>query len=243
MPERQSVLCTKLQNLSQNFLLICSVISMWLAFLEFTLVGLIFCADYFGLIPISKTPELLLLGWISLRLRKLRWRDVGLAREKFSLRILLVGIGFGALLETFQLTVTQPILAKALGQQPDLELFRVLTGNLKMTLLLIVFSWTLAAFGEEMFWRGYLMDRVARLFRSGTTSWIVSLLLVSAIFGLAHGYQGPAGWIEEALAGIALGGIYLLGGRNLWLPIIAHGISDTIDMVLIFLGKMPGIHG
>src|SRR3954471_3231549 len=133
--------------------------SVWLALVEFILVGLIFYADYIKWIPISKTPELLLVGWISLRLRTLRWRDVGLSREKFNLRILLVGIAFGVVLETFQLTITQPILAKAIGRQPDLELFRMLAGNLKITLLLIVLSWTLAAFGEEMFWRGYLMNR------------------------------------------------------------------------------------
>src|SRR3954451_18853109 len=147
--------------------------SVSLALVEFVLVGLIFYADYIKWIPISKTPELLLLGWISLRLRTLRWRDVGLSRDKISLRILLVGIVLGAVLETFQLTVTQPILSKALGRQPDLELFRMLTGNLKLTLLFIALSWTLAAFGEEMFWRGYLMNRVAGLLGSTQRGWLV----------------------------------------------------------------------
>src|SRR4051794_11887035 len=108
--------------------------SVWLVLVEFILVGLIFYADYIKWIPISKTPELLLVGWISLRLRKLRWPDVGLSREKFNRRIFLVGIAFGVVLETFQLTVTQPILSKTLGQQPDLEMFRMLAGNLKITL-------------------------------------------------------------------------------------------------------------
>lgn len=55
--------------------------SRWLALVEFALVALIFYADHRGWIPISKTPELFLLGWLSLRLRKLRWRDVGLTRR------------------------------------------------------------------------------------------------------------------------------------------------------------------
>src|SRR4051795_11169867 len=84
----------------------------WLFLAELIVVGLIFYADYAGWIPISKTPELLLVGWISLRLRKLRWPDVGLSRDKISLRILLAGIVLGAVLETFQLKVTQPILSK-----------------------------------------------------------------------------------------------------------------------------------
>jgi len=200
------------------------------------------------------------LAWISLRLRGLRWRDVGLTGRdpgdsphpvaqnatrvghprSFSwAKTVAIGVALGALLETFQLFITQPILSKLLGRQPDLELFRMLTGNLKMTGLFIALSWTLAAFGEEMFWRGYMMNRVADVFGRG--SWVGSLVIVSAVFGLAHGYQGLTGWIEEAIAGLALGLMYLRTGRNLWVPIVAHGVSDTIDMVLLFLGKMPGV--
>jgi membrane protease YdiL (CAAX protease family) len=38
-----------------------------------------------------------------------------------------------------------------------------------------------------------------------------------------------------------LGGLYLATGRNLTVPIVAHGITDTIDFVLIFLGLYPGM--
>jgi membrane protease YdiL (CAAX protease family) len=117
----------------------------------------------------------------------------------------------------------------------------MLTGNIKMTLIFIALSWTLAAFGEELFWRGYLMNRVADIGGRTPPAWIVSLIVVSIAFGLAHGYQGPTGWIEEGLAGLFLGLMYLRTGRNLCVPIIAHGVSDTIDMVLIFFGKMPGM--
>jgi len=117
----------------------------------------------------------------------------------------------------------------------------MLTGNLKMTALFIALSWTLAAFGEEMVWRGYLMSRVADVFGRGRAAWAASLVIVSTVFGLAHGYQGLTGWIEEAIAGLALGAMYLGMGRNLWVPIFAHGVADTIDMVLLFLGKMPGL--
>jgi membrane protease YdiL (CAAX protease family) len=41
--------------------------------------------------------------------------------------------------------------------------------------------------------------------------------------------------------GLLLGLIYLRTGRNLAVPIIAHGVSDTIDFVLIFFGKYPGL--
>jgi hypothetical protein len=58
---------------------------------------------------------------------------------------------------------------------------------------------------------------------------------------MAHANQGMTGVIEEGIAGLWLGILYLGTGRNLAVPIIAHGVADTIDVVLIFLGKYPGM--
>jgi membrane protease YdiL (CAAX protease family) len=215
--------------------------SKLLALVEFLLVALIFYADHRGLIPFSKTPELLLLGWISLRLRNLRWRTVGLTRYRSWPVTIALGVGLGVLTEAFQLLITQPTLSRLIGKEPDLELFRMLTGNIKVTLLFIALSWTLAAFGEELFWRGYLMNRVADLGGRTGTAWIVSLVVVNMAFGVAHGYQGLTGLIEEGISGLFLGLMYLRTGKNLCVPIIAHGLGDTIDMILIFFGKFPGM--
>src|SRR2546422_2750571 len=56
--------------------------SKWLALFELAIVALIFIADWRHLIPFSKTPFILLVGWISLRLRKVGWRTVGFARYR-----------------------------------------------------------------------------------------------------------------------------------------------------------------
>ena len=215
--------------------------SKWLALGELVVVALIFWADFRHLIFFSKTPYLLLFGWISLWVRKLRWRDVGLSRFRSWKTTLGLGIATGLLMEGFELFVSQPILVKLLGKQPDLEDFRPLIGNLKLTLIFVALAWILAAFGEEMVYRGYLMNRVADLFNRTPRAWIISLILVHFGFGLAHAYQGWTGIIDEGLMGILLGAIYLRTGRNLAVPIIAHGIADSIDMVLFFLGKYPGM--
>jgi membrane protease YdiL (CAAX protease family) len=143
-------------------------------------------------------------------------------------------------LEVFQLFVTQPLLVRLTGKQPDLSDFRILTGNIKYTLIGIALAWTLAAFGEELVWRGYLMNRVADLGKHTRFAWICSLLVVSAAFGLAHSDQGVTGQIEEGIAGLFLAAMYFRTGKNLAVPIVAHGASDTLDMLLLFLGKYPG---
>ena len=47
--------------------------------------------------------------------------------------------------------------------------------------------------------------------------------------------------IDNVLAGLVYGALYLRGGRNLWAPIIAHGVYDTVALLLIFRGKYPGL--
>jgi len=215
--------------------------SKWLAVSELVVVVLIFVADFKHLIFFSKTPYLLLFGWISLWVRKLRWRDVGLSRFRNWKTTLGLGIGAGLLLEGFELFVSQPTLVRLLGKQPDFEDFHPLIGNLKLTLISIAFAWSVAAFGEEMVYRGYLMNRVADLLNRTRRAWIISLVVVHIAFGLAHAYQGWTGIIDEGLSGLLLGVIYLRTGRNLAVPIIAHGVCDSIDFVLMFFGKYPGM--
>ena len=70
---------------------------------------------------------------------------------------------------------------------------------------------------------------------------MVSLIAVNLAFGYAHAYQGITGIIDEGLSGILLGLLYLGTGCNLSVPIIAHGVTDTVDVLLIFLGKYPGL--
>lgn len=211
--------------------------SKWLIPVELALVSLVFVADAHHLIPVSKTPFLLLLAWGSLRLRGLRWRDMGLSRYRDWRTTLLLGIGSGVLMELIELFVTQPLLIRLTGKQPDLSDFYALNGNLKLTGLALLLTWTLAAFGEEMVWRGYLMNRVADLGNRSRIAWAASLVLVNSAFGFAHSYQGITGIIDEGFMGLLLGLLYL--ATNLSVPIVAHGVADTIDVLLLFSGKYP----
>jgi len=206
---------------------------------EFAIVALIFWADIHHHIFLSKTIYLLPLAWLSLRIRGLRWRDVGLVRYESWRKTLLLGGLWGAVIEVFELFVSQPLLMRWTGRAPDLELFRALHWNVKWTMIAIVGAWTLAAFGEEMVYRGYLMNRVAGVLRSTRAAWLFSLVLVSLLFGASHLDQGITGQLENFLDGLLLGAIYLVYDRNLSVPIVAHGVTDTIDLLLIFLGLYP----
>jgi membrane protease YdiL (CAAX protease family) len=216
--------------------------SLWLSLAEFAIVAALFYADLHHHIYVSKTPYLFLLGWVSLRLRGLRWKDVGFARPDSWGMALLWGPAAGLAMEALELLVTQPLLAHWIGKMPDLSDFGDMVGNVKLLAIYLVLVWTFGVLGEEIVYRGYLMNRVAGVFRDGKANWMLSLVVVSIAFGCAHIDQGSTGMIENVLNGLMLGGLYLACGRNLAVPLIAHALGDTIDFVLIYLGKYPGMH-
>jgi len=213
----------------------------WLIAGELAAVVLILMADLAGLIPLSKTIPLFLLGWISLRLRGLRWRDLGLVRPASWPRAILIGTIAGLSLELFSTYVTVPAISGWAGAPPDLSDFRPMVGNITFVLVMTLLNWTLAAFGEEMVYRGYLLNRLASLGGGSRPAWAISLILISASFGFGHEYQGLTGMIQEGLAGLALGLIYLACRRNLVIPIIAHGVSNQLAFLLIYFDAYPGV--
>ncbi len=212
-----------------------------LAWIELALVVGLAIADLYGLVPLSKTPFLFALGWISLRLCGRRWRDVGFARPPSWPRALALGALAGIAMELFSTFVSVPFLTRLTGQPPDLSDFRPLVGDLGLVLALLVPMWLLAAFGEELVYRGYLMNRVAGLGRGTRGAWVLSLVLVSAFFGWGHEAQEVTGMLQEAFAGLLLGLLYLGTGRNLAVPIVAHGVSNTVAFLLIYFGRYPGV--
>ena len=214
--------------------------SAWLVVVEFAIVVALFVADFKHHVFFSKTPYLFLLGWISLRWRGLGWRDVGLARPTNWRRTIVIGVLGGIGIELLELFITQPLLVKLTGKMPDFSDLGELHGNGKLVLLYLALTWTLAAFGEEMVYRGYLMNRVAGLFRNSKIAWMISLIAVSFVFGLGHIDQGITGQVENMIDGALLAAIFLATGCNLWAAIIAHGLTDTIDIVLMYMGKYPG---
>jgi membrane protease YdiL (CAAX protease family) len=208
---------------------------------EFALIAAVFVADRYKLIYFSKTPYLLALGWLSLAIRGIGWKDVGLRIEGRWVRVVAIGVAAGVAMEALELFATQPLLVKLTGHYPNLNDFSELVGNLKLLLILVALAWVVAAFGEEMVWRGYVMNRAADLLGHNAAGWTLTLVVVSIAFGAAHAYQGITGVVENAIAAILLGILYLKTGRNLAVPIIAHGMTDTIDFLIIYSGHYPGM--
>ena len=214
----------------------------WWALADVGAVVALMAADFYGVVPYTSTPFLVAFGWLSLRWRGRRWRDVGLARPASGWwRAVGLGAAAGVAMELLATFVTVPVLSHLAGRPPDLSDFRPLVGNLGLVALAVAANWVLAALGEEMGFRGFLMNRIADLGGGTRVAWALSLVAASALFGWGHGGQGLTGMVQEGLAGLLLGVLYLASGRNLVVPIVAHGVSNTLAFVLIFFDRYPGV--
>lgn len=179
---------------------------------------------------------LFVIGWLSLWLRKSGWRLIGLSRPTSWLCTIGIGAVVGLVYQAVSIWLVVPLLHQLTNEPLDLSQVTTVHNNVSLLILWLTVSWTIGAFGEEMVYRGYLLNRVADLLRHSRAGWVIGLIGSSVLFGFGHVYQGITGILETFLFGCVMAGLYLTGRRNLWLLVIAHGVYDTAALVLIFLG-------
>jgi membrane protease YdiL (CAAX protease family) len=166
------------------------------------------------------------------------WSDVGLSRPKSWWRVAaLVAAGY-AMLAVVMMVLLPAALQLAGASPPKLAAFAALKNNLLQYLFFAIpVSLGTAAFIEEMFARGYLLNRLAQIFGPGRSAhWWLAAIAQGVLFGIAHSYQGLGGVIVTSMIGILFGALYLIGRRNLWACIILHGLIDLVTMTAFFLG-------
>lgn len=194
----------------------------------------VFALCFARLFPFSVQVFLFAFTSLSLWLRSLTWRDLGLRRSKAWWKIVLRALLAALLIAVVANLFVQPLVQRLIGRGADNSRFENIRGHPLILLAWLAAVWTIAAFGEEMIFRGYLMNRMADLVGRTRTGWISSLLGSSLIFGLAHGYQGLAGIVSTAEIGLFLGILYLVNNRNLWVNIVCHGVLDSISLITLY---------
>lgn len=179
------------------------------------------------------------LVWVSLWLRKLGWKGVGLRSTPSWLRTLLLGVMTGVAFQLLAIWLIDPLLVQLTGQPFDASELRTIPGRIPNLIAYILIGWLLGAFLEEMVFRGYMINRFIGLFGRVRIGLAVGVLVSSILFAIGHLNLGIASVIETFLFSLAYSALYLAAGRNLWLPIISHGIYNTTFFVLLYFGYNP----
>lgn len=207
----------------------------WLSAVELLAgAALVVGHNVLGVLP-NEVLILAALGLVSLRFRSGSWAKSGLGRPTSWRTVLLIAaaaavirLALGEVVEPLAEQVWSPVQAPQGADE--------ITGNLPAALTALVLIWTFAALGEEIGYRGYLLRRAAELLGGSGAAWWLAVVVASVLFGIGHYYKGPAGMIDSGVAGLVLGSVYVLTGRNVWACVLAHGFIDTVAVSLVFVG-------
>lgn len=183
----------------------------------------------------------IILATVFMRRRGVTWASYGLTLPG-GLRAWARALGLATLLVVtifvFMAFILEPVTTKlgleeASGASDRFEFF--LGKPLAFLGFILGVVWFGAALGEELFMRGFMLNRLADLFGRGRLGWSAALVIHAAIFGAMHAYQGLPGMIGTGFIGFIFGLFYLAGNRRLVPLILAHGIINTIGLTAYYI--------
>jgi len=158
------------------------------------------------------------------------WREIGFVRPASWLRSVIIGVVLGVSLKFMMKAIVMPLL----GADPINQAYHYLVGNtaaLPGMLFAVIVG---AGFGEETLFRGYLFERLGKLFGATVAARIAIVLLTSAFFGIVHyPVQGVAGVQQAAIVGLVFGTIFAARGQ-LFMLMCAHAAFDLTALAIIY---------
>ena len=162
--------------------------------------------------------------------------QIGLVQPDNWLSTVLLGLLIGSGLSLLFLVLIGPLIENITKQPHDVSVAAGVRGSWKALLSWLVLVWSVVAFGEEILYRGFLMSQIIKLLGTSLLALLLNVLITSIVFGLSHSYQGRSGPWSTGIIGACLGVIYVLSGFNLWLPILVHGVMNTVAFIVMSLG-------
>jgi membrane protease YdiL (CAAX protease family) len=180
----------------------------------------------------------LALTWLALRLYRDGAVSIGLAKPRRPW--LEIGRGFmlvgGIYVVMVPLMLATMLLIRGPAResmvQQKTEVLRVVA---QIPLAALFPSAVMAGVYEEVFVRGLLQSRVAKVFAGakpqGLALRLSAVLIASVLFGLGHLYQGPVGVMQTTVVGVILG-VSAVVWRSIWPAVVAHVVIDTVGLLV-----------
>lgn len=184
---------------------------------------------------------IVVLAALSLLVRRRDPSSLGFHRVSRPWRLVTQMAAFAVAWTLLNVAVLIPVTNHLSGARQDVSAFADLEGDLGLLALYLSASWVLAAFCEEVAFRGYLLTRLEDVLGPGRLQQLTGVLGTSLLFGMLHTEQGIVGVVVAALAG-AVFCVLRYRYRTLWAPILAHGFDDTIGFTwFFFFGPVHGL--
>jgi uncharacterized protein len=158
------------------------------------------------------------------------WSDLGFVRPRNWMLTIIIGIVFGVTFKLVMKTIVMPLLG-APAINPTYHYLAGNTAALPGTIFVMI---VVAGFGEETLFRGYLFERLGKLFGSSAIATTAIVILTSIVFGAEHLYdQRLAGAEQAMIVGLVYGTIFAKT-RQIWMLMIAHAAFDIAAVAIIY---------
>jgi len=178
------------------------------------------------ILPPLSAVLVLVWTWLS----RTPWREIGYVRPKSWTGSLIVGVAFGILFKFLMKAIVMPLF----GANPINQAYHYLAGNRAAIAAAVLTMIVVAGFGEETVFRGYLFERLGKLFGRGLAAQIVTVLVTAAVFASLHYFgQGLAGAQQAAITGLVFGTVFAVTGR-IWMLMCAHAAFDLTAVAIIY---------
>lgn len=171
-----------------------------------------------------------------MKARGVTWAELGLCKpvhlkKAAAATVIILGMAIGSII-IFEILKDQMAwnLSPDRSNESAASKFGNLEGNWILFLSIIPIVW-LESFLEEVLDRGFLMNWIERMLSSTRLATVLAVIGQAVIFGFRHSHDLSERSITVGLIGLAMGLGYMVFGRNLWPPIFAHCVLNTVSML------------
>ncbi len=153
-------------------------------------------------------------------------------------RRLILRVLIALVLAVAAFIVGSVVMANIAGipEPADMSGYGYLRGNLPMFLLTLAGVYLVSSFGEEVVYRGYLLNRLRALGLRSKAGTAAAVAISATVFGLVHYSWGPMGMVQTGFMGAVLATLYVRWKNDLWPLILAHAVMDTVLMAQQYSG-------
>lgn len=181
----------------------------------------------------SQVAEVICLVLITfmLRSRGSGWRDLGLRRPEHWGRAILCFVTCVVTIGLVFNFVIAPLFPHGAN---DINAGQAISFN-EMLFQWVVIGLGTAAIGEEMMFRGFLLNNLDQMMGGNRAATALAIIGQALVFAVLH--SGVQGMVSAGVIGLIIGVFYVLAKRNLWVVMAAHAVPDTLSIISSYQGQ------
>jgi uncharacterized protein len=158
------------------------------------------------------------------------WREIGYVRPRSWIKTIVIGIIFGVAFKFAMKAIVMPLF----GAPPINRAYQFVAGNSAVVPVMVYTMIIVAGFGEETFYRGWMFERLGRLFGQSVAAKISIVLITTILFASVHYPEQGLPGVEQAFCtGLVFGSIFAISGQ-IFLLMIAHAAFDLTALWIIY---------